>query len=88
MKVFPISKGGLAATIVDIRIILKIAIDNLASGIILAHNHPSGNPQPSESDKSLTKNIKEAARHMDILVLDHIIVAGNTYFSFADADII
>lgn len=88
IKIFPISKGGLAATIVETRIILKIAIENLASGIILAHNHPSGNPQPSESDKSLTKNIKEAAKHMDISILDHIIVAGNTYYSFSDEGIL
>ena len=84
IKIACISKGGLAATIVDVRMILKIALENLASGIILAHNHPSGSPQPSDADKSLTKNIKESARLMDINILDHLIFGEKNYYSFCD----
>ncbi len=79
-----ISQGGVSATVTDVRIILKPALETLASSIILAHNHPSGNLEPSENDFQITKKIKEAGRVMDIPVLDHIIVAGNGYYSFAD----
>lgn len=79
-----IGQGGLNATIADIRIILKTAIEHLASGIIICHNHPSGNNKPSDTDKLLTQKIKEAAKLMDINLLDHIIFAENSYFSFAD----
>lgn len=79
-----ISKGGLSGTVIDVRIILKIAIDKLACSIILCHNHPSGNLMPSEADKEITRKIKEAGKHMDIPVLDHLIIGNETYFSFAD----
>ncbi|MEG1585584.1 MAG: DNA repair protein RadC [Bacteroidales bacterium] len=79
-----ISKGGVSETAVDIRIILKDAIEQLASGLILCHNHPSGNNKPSAADDSFTKKIKEAARLMDIRVLDHLIVCEDCYFSYAD----
>lgn len=78
------SQGGVSGTIMDIRIILKQAIDKLASSIILAHNHPSGNLKPSQADKDITKKAKNAANLLDIKVLDHIIVAGIDYYSFAD----
>jgi DNA repair protein RadC len=80
-----ISQGGISGTVADIRIMLKEAIEKLASAIVLCHNHPSGNIQPSEQDISLTKKIKEAGLLMDISLLDHVIVSGeNEYFSFAD----
>ncbi len=79
-----ISQGGISATIADIRIILKTAIEHLASGIIICHNHPSGNIMPSDSDISLTQKVKEAAKLMDINLLDHIIFADKSYYSFAD----
>ena len=79
-----ISKGGVSETAVDIRLILKEAIEHLASGIILCHNHPSGNNKPSCADDTFTKKIKEAARLMDIRVLDHLIVCEDCYFSYAD----
>lgn len=79
-----ISKGGVSQTVVDTKIVFKMAIDKLASSIILCHNHPSGNLKPSEADKQLTKKIKEAGRILDLPVLDHLIFADNTYFSFAD----
>jgi DNA repair protein RadC len=72
----------------DPKIIFKLALEELASGIVLAHNHPSGNLTPSQSDRDLTKKIKEAGRLLDIQLLDHIIVAGRNYFSFADEGII
>ena len=79
-----VSQGGLSGTVIDVRIILKIALDKLACSIILCHNHPSGNLIPSEADKEITKKIKEAGKHMDIPVLDHLIIGNDLYFSFAD----
>ncbi|MBN2698723.1 MAG: DNA repair protein RadC [Bacteroidales bacterium] len=79
-----ISQGGLSGTVIDTRLILKNAIDNLASSIIVCHNHPSGNKQPSEADKKITGSLKNAAAMMEIKVLDHLIITGNGYFSFAD----
>ena len=83
-----VSQGGLSGTIIDVRIILKIALEKLASSIILCHNHPSGNLIPSEADKDITKKIKEAGKHMDIPVLDHLIIGNDAYFSFADEGLI
>jgi DNA repair protein RadC len=79
-----ISQGGLHATAVDMRILLKQAIENLATGIILVHNHPSGNAQPSAEDTLLTKQVQQAAALLDIQFYDHIIIAGNSSYSFAD----
>jgi DNA repair protein RadC len=83
-----VSQGGLSGTIIDVRIILKMALDKLACSIILCHNHPSGNLIPSEADKDITKKIKEAGKHMDIPVLDHLIIGNDAYFSFADEGLI
>ncbi len=83
-----ISSGGVSGTVADIRVILKMAIEELASGIILSHNHPSGAVQPSQADKQLTHRIIEAGKLMQIKVLDHIIVSDEDYFSFADEDIL
>lgn len=83
-----ISQGGITGTVIDTRIILKNALEKLACGLILCHNHPSGNMMPSDSDKNITKKMKEAAGIMDISLLDHIIIAGNIYFSFSDEGII
>lgn len=78
------SQGGISGTVMDIRIILKQAIDRLASSMILVHNHPSGNMKPSEADMDITDKAKKAAHLLDIKVLDHIIVAGAHFYSFAD----
>ena len=83
-----VSQGGLSGTVIDVRIILKMALEKLACSIILCHNHPSGNLVPSEADKEITRKIKEAGKHMDIPVLDHIIVGNGSYFSFADEGLI
>jgi DNA repair protein RadC len=79
-----LSKGGIAGTVVDPRIVFKIAIDHLASGMILFHNHPSGNLKPSAEDIKLTRRLQEAGRLLDVKVLDHLIIAGDGWFSFAD----
>ena len=83
-----LSSGGIAGTVVDIKLIMKSAIENLASGIILCHNHPSGNNKPSAEDINITKKIKEAAKLIDLSILDHIIVCESNYYSFADEGIL
>ena len=88
IKMECISKGGVSGTVVDARLILNPAIEMLASGIILCHNHPSGQLKPSEQDLSLTKKIKESARIMDINLLDRIIIGDQKYLSFADEGIL
>ena len=79
-----ISQGGIGGTLVDIRLICKYALDSLASGIILAHNHPSGNLKPSLADESITKKIKQALDLFDINLLDHLILTDEGYYSFAE----
>ena len=83
-----ISKGGLTATIVDIRLVFKRALEMAAVGIIVCHNHPSGKLQPSNADKQLTQKIKEAGITLDIKLLDHLIITEKSYFSFADEHIL
>lgn len=79
-----ISQGGVSATMVDIKIVAKYAVENLATSVILAHNHPSGNLQPSDHDIQLTKKIKEGLQLLDIRVLDHIILTESGYYSLLD----
>jgi DNA repair protein RadC len=83
-----ISMGGMSGTVADPRMIFKAALDQKAVSIILCHNHPSGNIQPSASDIQLTKNITEAGKVLEINVLDHIIVTQHGFFSFADEGLI
>jgi len=83
-----ISQGGISGTVIDTRMILRNAIEKLASGLILCHNHPSGNTQPSEPDKKITEKIQNAANFMEINLLDHIIIADKSFFSFADEGIL
>jgi DNA repair protein RadC len=85
---FMISQGGLSGTVIDVRIILKRSIEKLASSVILCHNHPSGTMQASDADLKITKKISEAAKLMDISVLDHVIIGQNHYLSFADEGIL
>lgn len=84
MKKKRVSEGGVSGTVADPKIIFKLALDELASGIIVAHNHPSGNLQPSQNDIDLTKKLKEAGKFLEISLLDHVIVANQKYLSFAD----
>jgi DNA repair protein RadC len=83
-----ISKGGLTATIVDIRLVFKSALELASVGIIVCHNHPSGKLQPSTADKQLTQKIKEAGIILDIKLLDHLIITEKAYFSFADENLL
>jgi DNA repair protein RadC len=83
-----ISEGGVSGTVADPKIIFKLAVDELASGIIVVHNHPSGNLKPSDSDINLTKKIKEAGKVLEISLLDHLIIDHDRYFSFADEGLI
>lgn len=85
---FKVSQGGLSGTVIDTRIILKKALDNLASSIVVCHNHPSGNIQPSDADVKITEKLKKAAEMLEIKLLDHVIIADKSYFSFADEGLI
>ncbi|NQU55310.1 MAG: DNA repair protein RadC [Bacteroidetes bacterium] len=88
LDTFMVSQGGITGTVIDVRLILKTALDKLASSIILCHNHPSGTMQASDADIKITTKINSAAKIMDISVLDHIIIGNNEYISFADEGIL
>ncbi len=83
-----ISQGGITSTVVDPRLLFKIAIRENAVSLILCHNHPSGRLEPSQADKDLTQKLKNASKFLDINILDHIIVSDEGYFSFADQGIL
>jgi DNA repair protein RadC len=81
---YKISSGGTTGTVVDPKVIFTVALNCAASGIILAHNHPSGNLNPSEQDKAITKKLKDAGKLLDINLLDHMILTDESFYSFAD----
>ena len=83
-----VSKGGLTATIVDVRLLFKQALELAAVGVLVCHNHPSGKLTPSSADKQLTEKIKQAGITLDIKLLDHLIITEKAYFSFADEGIL
>ncbi len=83
-----LSKGGITGTLVDVRLVMKHALELGAVGIILAHNHPSGTLKPSLADKQITEKLKKASEALDIKILDHLIVAHHQYLSFADKGIL
>ncbi len=83
-----LGKGGFTATVVDIRLVLQQALKWGATAMIVAHNHPTGNLTPSVADKTLTIKLKDAAKLLDMVLLDHIIVGKNEYFSFADQQLL
>ena len=88
LGIYSLAKGGLTSCIVDVRIILSIALKTLATGIILFHNHPSGNLKPSKADLDITKKLKNSCDLLDISLLDHLIITKDNYFSFADEGLI
>ena len=88
LGIYSLAKGGLTSCIVDVRIILSIALKTLATGIILFHNHPSGNLKPSQADLDITKKLKNSCDLLDISLLDHLIITKDNYFSFADEGLI
>lgn len=83
-----LTQGGINQSIVDIRIVFKTALEHFATGLIISHNHPSGNLKPSPEDIGITKQIKEAGNLMNIQLLDHLIITQNSYLSFADENIL
>ncbi|MDB2385676.1 JAB domain-containing protein [Polaribacter sp.] len=88
LGIYPLSKGGVSGTFVDVKLVFSVALKCNASSIIVGHNHPSGNLKPSEADKGLTKKLRVAGNYLDIKLLDHIIVTKNDYYSFADNGIL
>ncbi|MBS1735622.1 MAG: JAB domain-containing protein [Bacteroidetes bacterium] len=84
LGIFEVSSGGITGTVADPKLIFMAALKASACGIIISHNHPSGNLKPSRPDEELTRKIKEAGRLLDIQVLDHVIVTSEAYYSFAD----
>lgn len=84
LGIYPLSKGTTSGTLVDVKLIFGVALKSNASGIIITHNHPSGNLKPSDADIELTKKIKKCADFLDITLIDHIIVTKNGYFSFSN----
>jgi DNA repair protein RadC len=84
LGVYSMSKGGISGTIVDAKLVFSVALKCNASSIIIAHNHPSGSLTPSEADKRLTQKLKKASQYLDIVLLDHIIVTKEDFYSFSD----
>lgn len=88
LKKIQLSKGGIIGTLVDVRLVLKAALQIGAVGLILTHNHPSGSLKPSQADKKITQKLKIASETIDIKVLDHLIITEKAYFSFADENLL
>ena len=88
LGVYPLSKGGVSATVVDAKLVFSVALKCNASSIIIAHNHPSGNLKPSEVDKALTQKLKKAGEYLDIVLLDHLIITKDDFYSFSDNGLI
>lgn len=84
LGIYNLSTGGISSCLIDPKILFAAALKAKASGVILAHNHPSGNTQPSQADKQLTEKIVQGSKFLDISFLDHMIITPQTYFSFAD----
>jgi len=84
LGVYPMSKGGVSGTIVDAKLVFSVALKCNASSIIIAHNHPSGNLNPSEGDKRITQKLKKVGKYLDIVLLDHIIITKEDFYSFSD----
>lgn len=84
LGIYQVSSGGVSGTVADAKLIFSVALKAMASGIILSHNHPSGQLKPSEADKTLTKSLVKAGEMLQISVLDHVILTSSGYYSFAD----
>ena len=84
LGIYPLSKGGITGTVVDSRLIFAVALKCNATGIIIAHNHPSGTLKPSEADITLTKSIKKCGDFLDITLIDHLIITKNGFYSFSN----
>ena len=84
LGIYPMSKGGVSGTVVDAKLVFSVALKCNASSIIIAHNHPSGNLNPSEGDKKITEKLKKAGQYLDITLLDHLIITKDDFYSFSD----
>ena len=84
LAIYPLSKGGITGTVVDSRLIFAVALKCNATGILLCHNHPSGNLKPSDADITLTRSIKKCADFLDITLIDHLIITKNGFYSFSN----
>ncbi len=84
LGIYPLSKGGITGTVVDSRLIFAVALKCNATGILLCHNHPSGNLKPSDNDITLTRSIKKCADFLDITLIDHLIITKNGFYSFSN----
>ena len=83
-----ISKGGMTGTVVDVRVVFQVALKSCATSIILGHNHPSGNLEPSDADKKITRQLSDAGKMLEIPVIDHLILTLDSFFSMADEGIL
>lgn len=88
LGIYHVSKGGTVSSVIDLKVILAIALKCNAHGIILLHNHPSGNLRPSDADKRITEKLKEACKMVDLVLLDHLIITKKSYYSFTDSGIL
>ena len=88
LGIYTLSRGGISGTVVDIRIILSVALKCNATGIILIHNHPSGNLTPSDADKVITKKLKKACEMIDQNLIDHLIISKESFYSFSNSGIL
>lgn len=79
---YKVSKGGMSSTIVDVKVIATVALQSLATSVVIAHNHPSGNLQPSSADNEITSRIQDALQLLDILLIDHLIISPTSYYSY------
>ena len=84
IKKVRVSVGGINQTVVDVRLVVRVLVETGATQFVAVHNHPSGNKQPSGNDKQITERLRKAAELLDIHLMDHIIIAGDTYYSFSD----
>ena len=88
IKKVRVSVGGITQTAADVRLIMRILVEVSATQFVVVHNHPSGNKQPSRDDKNITERLKKAGEVFDIRLIDHVIIAGDTYYSFSDEGIL
>ncbi|CAH0183462.1 DNA repair protein RadC [Chryseobacterium sp. WG14] len=88
LHISQMTQGGISQSIVDVRILFKKALDHFSTGIIIAHNHPSGSLKPSREDMNITQKIKEAGKTLSIQLLDHVIITQDSYFSFSDTGLL
>ena len=88
LGVYPMSRGGVSGTVVDAKLVFSVALKCNASSVIIAHNHPSGGLVPSKADKLITEKLKEAGKYLDVVLLDHLIITKDDFYSFSDSGLL